>query len=84
MLNWQKTESSNIHLIINKIMLSQILIAITIILLVLWGISIIFSKGFWKSVGGHVKDGIAKKISKVFIWLIFFAVIALIASLIKK
>jgi len=65
-------------------MLIQILIAITIILLVIWGVSIIFSKGFWQSVGGHVKDGIAKKISKVIIWLILFSVVALIASLIKR
>lgn len=65
-------------------MLIQILIATIIILLVLWGVSIVFSKGFWQSVGGHVKDGIAKKISKVIIWLILFSVVALIASFVKK
>lgn len=65
-------------------MLTQILIAIIILLFVIWGVSIIFSKNFWKSVGGHIKDGIAKKISNVIIWLIFFSVIALITSLIKK
>lgn len=65
-------------------MYSQIIVITIIILLVLWGISIIFSKNFWKSVGGHVKDGIAKKISRVLIWLIIFSIIALIVSFVKK
>lgn len=64
-------------------MLNQILIVTVIVLLALWGISIIFSKNFWKSVGGHVKDGIAKKISKVIILLIFFSVLALIVSIVQ-
>ncbi len=64
-------------------MLKQILISIVIVLLVIWGISIISSKNFWKSVGGHVKDGIAKKISKVIIWFIIFSIFIFIAYLIK-
>ncbi|MCX6795787.1 MAG: hypothetical protein NT165_03650 [Candidatus Falkowbacteria bacterium] len=62
-------------------MMSQIIIIVIIVLLALWGVSILLSKNFWKTVGGHVKDGIAKKISKIIIWLIIFSIIALVASM---
>jgi len=65
-------------------MLSQILIAIIIVILVSWLIRILFTKNFWKTVGDHVVNGIAKKISNVFIVLIILSVVALIASILKK
>jgi cellobiose-specific phosphotransferase system component IIC len=65
-------------------MFTQILLSIIIITLLGWLIKILFSKSFWKSVGGHVVDGIAKKFSKIIIFLIILSVIALLTSILNK
>lgn len=64
-----------------EFMLSQFLVVLIIVFLLIWLVTMLLSKNFWKRVGGHVVDGVAKKISGAIIFLIVLSVAALIASM---